>query len=208
MSRFDPPILQIDRALRTLFAAAPTVRPLPGGDLPEMPMSEAERCHAAALLRVDHVGEVCAQALYAGQAATARSEPIGEAMRCAAREETEHLNWTAQRIAELGGRTSVLNPFWYLAAWTLGALAGRMGDAISLGFVNETERQVEAHLQGHLDRLPAADGRTRAILEQMKEDEIRHAERACQLGAQALPGAARAAMRLAARAMTVTAYRL
>jgi len=208
MSLFDPLILQVDQALRTVFASAPTVRPMPGEQLPEAAMSDAERRHVAALMRINHVGEVCAQALYAGQAATARDARVRSAMQQAAWEETEHLNWTERRIAELGGRKSLLNPLWYAGAWTIGAIAGRIGDAVSLGFVTETERQVEAHLQGHLDQLPADDERSRAVLDQMKADEIRHADMAVALGAQELPVPAKLAMQAAAKVMTATAYRI
>jgi 3-demethoxyubiquinol 3-hydroxylase len=208
MSLLDPLITQIDQALRTVFAAAPTIRPMPGEQLPEADMTETERRHVAALMRINHVGEICAQALYAGQAATARDDRTRSAMQQAAWEETEHLNWTERRIAELGGHKSLLNPLWYAGAWTIGAVAGRLGDAISLGFVVETERQVEAHLLSHLDQVPVADGRSQAILEQMKDDEIRHANMAAGLGAQELPGIAKAAMKIAAKVMTTTAYRI
>lgn len=171
-------------------------------------MTERERRHVAALMRINHVGEVCAQALYAGQAATACDDRTRTAMKQAAWEETEHLNWTERRIAELGGRKSLLNPLWYAGAWTIGAVTGRLGDDVSLGFVVETERQVEAHLLSHLDQLPADDERSHAILEQMKADEIRHANMATGLGAQALPGFAKLAMKLAAKVMTTTAYRI
>lgn len=208
MSLLDPLISQVDQALRTVFATAPTVRPMPGEQMPEADMTDTERRHVAALMRINHVGEVCAQALYAGQAATARNDRTKVAMQQAAWEETEHLNWTERRIAELGGHKSLLNPLWYAGAWTIGAVAGRLGDPISLGFVVETERQVEAHLLSHLDQLPAADGRSQAILEQMKTDEIRHANTATGLGAQELPGFAKAAMKIAAKVMTTTAYRI
>lgn len=208
MSLLEPLILQLDQALRTVFAAAPTARPMPGETLPEGDMGAAERRHAAALMRVNHVGEVCAQALYAGQSLTARDEVIRRALEQAAREETEHLNWTGRRIAELGGRKSLLNPLWYAGAWVIGATAGRLGDPVSLGFLAETERQVEAHLDSHLDRLPMADRRSRAVVDQMKADEIAHAETAVRLGARELPVLAKAAMRIAARVMTKTAYRV
>jgi ubiquinone biosynthesis monooxygenase Coq7 len=206
MSLLDPLILQIDQALRTVFAKAPTARPMPGGSLPEAQMSDSERHLAAALMRVNHVGEVCAQALYAGQAFTARDDRVRRAMEQAAWEETEHLNWTERRIEELGGRKSLLNPLWYGGAWTIGAVAGRIGDAASLGFLAETERQVEAHLDGHLERLPTDDLRSRAVVEQMKADEVSHADTAVALGAEELPVFAKGAMKLAARVMTGTAY--
>lgn len=206
MSLLDPLILQVDQALRTVFAKGPTVRPMPGENVPEGEVTEAERRHAAALMRVNHVGEVCAQALYAGQAFTAQAGAVREALQQAAWEETEHLNWTERRIEELGGRKSLLDPFWYAGAWVIGAVAGRLGDSVSLGFVAETERQVEAHLDGHLRQLPAADRRSRAIVDQMKADEAMHAATARQHGAAELPVIAKGAMRLAARVMTATAY--
>jgi ubiquinone biosynthesis monooxygenase Coq7 len=206
MNLLDPIILQLDQALRTLFTKAPTQRPMPGESVPEAALSEAERRHAAALMRINHVGEVCAQALYAGQAFAAASGTVREALKRAAWEETEHLNWTERRIEELGGRKSLLNPLWYAGAWSIGALAGRLGDPISLGFVVETERQVEAHLEDHLRQLPAADRRSQAIIDQMKADEIAHARTAQSLGAADLPPLAKAAMRLAAKVMTTTAY--
>lgn len=206
MSLIDPLVLQLDQALRTVFATAPTVRSMPGELLPEAELTAEERQQAGALMRVNHVGEVCAQALYAGQAFAAGSVRVRQALNQAAWEETEHLNWTERRIAELGGRKSLLNPFWYAGAWTLGAIAGRCGDATSLGFVIETERQVEAHLEGHLSRLPAMDRRSRAVVEQMKDDEIAHAGMAAALGAAELPGLVKAGMRAAAKFMTTTAY--
>jgi ubiquinone biosynthesis monooxygenase Coq7 len=206
VSLLDPWILQADKALRTLFAPATTVRPMPGECLPEPELCRNEKRHAAALMRVNHVGEVCAQALYAGQSCTARNEIVRQALEAAAREETEHLNWTARRIDELEGRKSLLNPFWYTGAWMMGALAGRLGDPVSLGFLAETERQVEAHLHGHLHRLPIADLRSRAIVAQMKRDESTHAMTAVRLGAAELPAVARGGMQLAARVMTSTAY--
>lgn len=206
MSLIDPIILQLDKALRTLFVKAPTQRPMPGESLPEPELTDTERRHAAALMRINHVGEVCAQALYAGQAFAAASSKVRKALEFAAWEETEHLNWTERRIEELGGRKSLLNPLWYAGAWTIGAIAGKLGDPISLGFVAETERQVEAHLDGHLQRLPPADRRSQAIVDQMKADEIAHARIAVSLGAAELPPLAKGAMKLAAKVMTTTAY--
>lgn len=179
---------------------------MPGENLPEADLTEPKRRHVAALMRVNHVGEVCAQALYAGQAFTAESLVTRQALEHAAWEETEHLNWTARRIAELGGRKSLLNPLWYVGAWTIGAVAGRLGDATSLGFLAETERQVEAHLDRHLDQLPSADLRSQAVIDQMKTDEIAHARTAVRLGAGELPGFAKGAMKLAAKVMTSAAY--
>jgi ubiquinone biosynthesis monooxygenase Coq7 len=204
----DTLIFQVDRALRTVFAPAPTTREMPGSNLPEAKMTDEQRCHAAALMRINHVGEICAQALYAGQAFTARDLVLQQALETAAWEETEHLNWTEHRIQELGGRKSLLNPLWYVGAWTIGAVVGRLGDPVSLGFLAETECQVEAHLDSHLGRMPDADKRSKAVIGQMKADEIRHAEMAMRLGAEELPQTAKQAMRLVAKAMTMTAYRI
>lgn len=171
-------------------------------------MTEAEKRHTAALMRVNHCGEVCAQALYRGQALTSRNPDIRSEMERAAWEETEHLNWTEQRIAELGGRKSFLNPAWYAGSMTIGVAAGMLGDAWNLGFLAETERQVEQHLQGHLDAVKAEDVRTREILEQMKTDEIRHAESAIASGARALPSPIKHLMGVASRIMTRVAYHI
>ncbi|WP_345535398.1 2-polyprenyl-3-methyl-6-methoxy-1,4-benzoquinone monooxygenase [Variovorax defluvii] len=195
-----------DAALRTLFATPHATRALPtepGGE-----MSKSERLEAGALMRVNHVGEVCAQALYTAQAAVARDPKLRTHFNEAAREETDHLAWTRQRLDELGARPSLLNPLWYLGAFGLGLVAGRLGDPLSLGFVAETERQVEAHLDGHLDRLPAADTASRAVVIQMKLDEARHAAQAWSAGARELPAPAKAMMRLAARVMTTVAHRI
>lgn len=206
MSILDPFISQIDQALRTVFAKAPFMRPMPGESCPEGDMSHDERRHVGALMRINHVGEVCAQALYAGQAFMTRNDPVRDALAHAAWEETEHLHWTERRMEELGSRKSLLNPLWYAGAWTIGALAGRMGDGISLGFLAETERQVESHLDSHLRQLPDADRRSLAIIAQMKLDEIKHAQVAIELGADDLPELTKAAMRLASKVMTKTAY--
>lgn len=206
MSLLDPLVLQLDKALRTIFAPAPTRRAMPGEGFPEAELTKEQKRHAAALMRVNHVGEVCAQALYAGQAFTAQHEAVQRALEQAAWEETEHLNWTERRIKELGGRKSLLNPLWYAGAWIIGAVAGRLGDSVSLGFLAETERQVGRHLESHLGRIPDADHRSRAVIEQMQADELRHAEMAVHLGAKELPQAAKQAMRQAARVMTSTAY--
>lgn len=204
----DQAIIEFDKALRTVFAPARSVRPVPGEDVPDAELTDAERAHAAALMRVNHVGEVCAQALYQGQSIMSRDPAIRDTLRQASQEETEHLAWTERRIAELGGRKSLLNPLWYGGALAIGLLAGRFGDRWNLGFLAETERQVEHHLKGHLDTLPAADQRSRAIVEQMKVDEADHAETAVRLGAHALPAPAKAVMKLAARVMTTVSYRL
>lgn len=202
----DRVIAGFDRVLRTLFAPALSLRPVPGENLPEGEFDATQKRHAAALMRVNHTGEICAQALYQGQAMTARNPQTREALQRAADEEVEHLAWTAQRVGELGGRTSVLNPLFYAGAFAMGALSGLRGDAWNLGFLAETERQVEGHLAGHLDRLPPDDARSRAIVAAMKDDEARHALTARQLGAEELPLPVRQAMRLASRVMTGSTY--
>lgn len=201
----DRLIVGFDRALRTVFATAPLSRPLPGGAFPEAEFSDSERQQAAALMRVNHCGEVSAQALYQGQALTCRQPALREALEQAAQEEVEHLAWTERRLAELGGRKSLLNPVCYLGAFSLGALSGAAGDDWNLGFLAETERQVEAHLDGHLQSWPLADQRSRAILEQMKQDEVGHARMAERLGARELPAPVKGAMRLFAGLMTRSA---
>ncbi len=202
----DACILEFDKMLRTLFASAASARGMPGADLPEAQMSEAERRRAAALMRVNHCGEICAQALYQGQALTSRDPEIRQALQGAAVEETEHLSWTGRRIAELGGRTSLLNPIWYTGSLALGALAGSLGDKWNLGFLAETERQVERHLDSHLGLLPQQDEKSRAILEQMKNDEIQHATTALEHGGAELPLPVKAAMKASSKIMTSTTY--
>jgi len=205
---FDQAIVEFDKALRTVFAPAPTARARPGAQLPETELTAEERRHAAALMRVNHVGEVCAQALYQGQALTSRDPATRQALVQAAWEETEHLNWTEKRIEELGGRKSLLNPLWYLGSLAMGVAAGKFGDKWNLGFLAETERQVGAHLSDHLQRLPAADQRSRAVLEQMAADEAEHAATAVHLGAAELPAPVKAAMKMSSRIMTGSAYYL
>ena len=195
-----------DQALRTLFAKPRGTRPCPVVPAEATHLGEQERSHAAALMRVNHVGEVCAQALYTAQALATRDDALRGALERAAREETDHLAWTQARLDELGARPSLLNPLWYAGAFTLGLVAGRLGDRVSLGFIVETERQVEQHLQGHLDRLPAADHASRAIVAQMKVDEAAHADNAQAAGAIELPAPVKLAMRAAARVMTTTAH--
>ena len=204
----DSLIVEFDKVLRTLFAPAVSARGVPGRELPEPDLSAQDKAHAAALMRVNHVGEVCAQALYQGQALTCRNAEIRQSLEKAAGEETEHLAWTERRIKELGSRKSLLNPLWYLGALSLGAFAGKLGDAWSLGFLAETEWQVEAHLDHHLGELPQQDAKSLAIVEQMKIDEVAHAETAVRLGAREMPSGVKTAMRLAAGAMTRTAYYL
>jgi ubiquinone biosynthesis monooxygenase Coq7 len=202
----DELIVAFDKGLRTVFAPAQSLRPVPGEALPEAEMPDEERAQAAALMRVNHSGEICAQALYQGQALTARNPGAKAALERAAQEETEHLAWTERRIGELGGRKSLLNPAFYAGSFAIGALAGLLGDRWNLGFLAETERQVVRHLEGHLQRLPASDEKSRAVLEQMKEDEARHATSAMTHGGGELPEPAKAAMRLSSKAMTDTAY--
>ena len=202
----DQMVLEFDKVLRTLFAPARTTREVPGSRHADAEMSDDERRHAGALMRINHVGEVCAQALYQGQALTCRNKELRDALQQAAHEETEHLAWTERRLLELRERKSLLNPLWYLGALAIGIGAGKLGDAWSLGFLAETERQVEAHLNDHLGELPPQDVKSRAIVEQMRTDEIAHAATAVRLGARELPAAARLTMRLASRTMTRTAY--
>lgn len=204
----DRILSSLDNALRTVTGAVHASRPLPAQGQAQDELSAEEKRLSGALMRVDHVGEVCAQALYQAQALTARHGALRQQMAHAAREETDHLAWTQQRLVELGDRPSLLNPLWYAGAFGIGLLAGRLGDAVSLGFVVETERQVEQHLAGHLDRLPAQDQRSRAIVQQMKEDEARHADNALAAGGVPLPAPVRWLMRGAARVMTATAHRI
>lgn len=205
-SGVDRLIGPIDQALRTLLGGNSAARPYPAEGIAETLDQPGERRHAAALMRVNHSGEVAAQALYQGQAAVASSPSTQAALTEAAREETDHLAWCATRIRELGGRTSLLNPLWYAGSFAIGALAGLAGDRTSLGFVAETERQVVEHLEGHLHRLPQTDARTRAIVQQMSADEERHGHNALSAGGAALPAVARALMQATARIMTRTAY--
>jgi len=204
----DRLIIGLDRALRTLCGPAVSLRPVPGENLPNPELSAAEKRHAAALMRVNHSGEVCAQALYQGQALTARDVAARTTLEHAAAEETEHLAWTAQRIEELGGRVSVLNPFFYAGSFAIGAISGLLGDKWNMGFLAETERQVEGHLDGHLEQLLVQDEKSRAIVAQMKEDEARHASTALAHGAAELPEPVKQAMRISSRLMTVSTYRL
>jgi len=202
----DPLINALDSTLRTLFAPPHAARACPTVPQPDTPLTAAERRAAGALMRVNHVGEICAQALYASQALATRNPALRAHFEAAARDETDHLAWTEQRLAELGEHTSRLNPLWYAGAFGIGLLAGRLGgDPVSLGFVVETERQVEAHLASHMDRLPPGDHSSRAIVAQMKDDEVRHADAALQAGGVPLPNPVRGLMRAAAKVMTGTA---
>lgn len=204
----DGLITGFDRALRTVAGVHDAGRASPAAGVAEGALDDGARADAAALMRVNHVGEVCAQALYQGQALTAREPRNRRALAKAALEEQDHLAWSAERIHELGGRASLLNPLWYAGAFALGAAAGALGDRWSLAFVAETERQVEAHLSGHLERLSPEDRKTRAVVEAMREDEIRHRESAIALGAAELPEPARLGMRAMAKVMTTVAYRV
>lgn len=211
-SRLDAPVLAFESALRTLFAKPVARRNCP--TLPETPagaqgdMTDAEKVHAGALMRVNHVGEVCAQALYAAQALATENKALQSHFTKASEEEADHLAWTSTRLQELGARPSLLNPLWYGGAFALGLVAGKLGDRVSLGFVQETERQVEAHLQGHLELLPPNDEASRAIVAQMRDEEAAHAAEAHTLGALELPGPVKNLMRSAARLMTTVSYRI
>jgi len=206
MVNLDRLIVEFDKGLRTLFGQAHSVRPHPDAQLPEATMDDAAKKHAAALMRVNHSGEICAQALYQGQALTARDPVVQQSLQQAAQEETEHLAWTARRVHELGGHLSVLNPFWYTGSLAIGAVAGLLGDRWNLGFLAETERQVGHHLKSHLDRLPPQDGKSRAIVAQMYADEIGHAEMASSIGGAELPQPVQLAMKLNGKVMTSAAY--
>lgn len=208
ISRTDNWIAGFDSALRIIAGVAVAARASPALAVEDVAMSEEDRRHSAGLMRVNHVGEVCAQALYQAQGQFARSAALTGQFAHAAREEEDHLAWTAERIAQLGSHTSVLNPIWFAGSYLLGIAAARAGDKRSLGFVVETERQVEAHLTHHLDTLPATDTMSRAIVLQMRDDEIAHGAAAQELGASELPKPARLLMGAISKVMTRTAYYL
>ena len=208
MHATDRLISALDKALRTVAAQPHAARPCPGEAGVQEALDPQDRALAGALMRVNHVGEVCAQALYDAQALSARTPALRLQMEAAARDETDHLAWTRQRLDELGSRPSLLNPVWYAGAFGIGFVAGRLGDPTSLGFVVETERQVEAHLEGHMERLPAGDTRSRAIVQAMQDDERRHADEAQAAGAAELPLPVRWLMRGAAKLMTTVAHRV
>ncbi len=208
LNRLDTLIVELDTGLRTLLAKPRSVRAHPDADLFDTDLTEAEKAHASALMRVNHTGEVCAQALYSGQALTAHHPETTLALKYAAQEETEHLAWCETRITQLGGRTSMLNPLFYAGSFTMGAIAGALGDKWNLGFVAETEKQVEAHLASHLDKLPVSDKKTRKIIEQMQLDEAKHAAEAKQLGAVELPAPAKFLMKQISTLMTASSYYL
>lgn len=206
MLNLDRLIVEFDKGLRTLFSQAHSARTYPDASMPEAAMNEAEKNNAAALMRVNHSGEICAQALYQGQALTARDPAVQQKLQQAAQEETEHLAWTARRVHELGGHLSLLNPFWYTGSLAIGAVAGLLGDRWNLGFLAETERQVGEHLQSHLDRLPPQDEKSRAIVAQMHTDEVGHADMARSLGGAELPQPVQLAMKLNGKVMTGASY--
>ena len=208
MISVDRLIGEFDRALRAVAGVVQAERPSPAERIPEISLDATAKAHAAALMRVNHVGEVCAQALYQGQALTARDPATRQALDGAAREEEDHLAWSAERIRELNGRLSLLNPLWYAGSFAIGAAAGLLGDRWNFAFLAETERQVEEHLARHLEALPAEDERTRAVVEAMRADEARHRQTALGLGAAELPEPVKRAMRLASRVMTSVAYRV
>ena len=203
----DQLVIGVDQAVRTLFGRPQvTERPNPAHGVSDVELSDAERDHVARLMRINHTGEVCAQGLYQGQALTARDDEVRTSMQRSSDEENDHLDWCEARVRELGGRLSLLNPLWYTGSFLLGAAAGVTGDRWSLGFVAETEKQVEGHLDEHLAQIPERDQRTRAILEQMKADEIHHGETALAQGGVNLPAPIRLAMKLTSKVMTKSVY--
>ena len=208
LSPFDRLLSGLERAMEAVAGSPEPARRSPGDAVPDAPLDDAERRHAAGLMRINHVGEVCAQALYVGQAALARTAETCEHLMHAAQEETDHLAWCAERLKQLDSRPSLLNPLWYAGSYAIGVAAAAVGDPISLGFVVETERQVEAHLAEHLERLPVQDDRSRAILRQMQADEIRHADAAQARGGIDLPWPLPGLMHAASTLMKAVAYRI
>jgi len=206
-SPLDRLIIEFQHALGTSLGQAHAERPNPAGDVPDLALADPDRRHAAGLMRINHTGEVCAQALYLGQAAVARDDSTRRHLQHAAQEETDHLAWCGDRLAELDSRPSLFNPLWYAGSYAIGVAAGLRGDGWNLGFVVETERQVEAHLEEHLQTLPPGDERSRAILRTMKADEARHADNAEQAGARVLPQPIPTLMALSSRLMKAVAYR-
>ncbi len=205
----DTLIIECDKALKTLSnPSKETGRTIPGSDLSEVEMTRAEQAQSIALMRVNHSGEVSAQALYQGQALTAKLPDVRRAMQQAAEEETEHLVWCQQRITHFGGHTSILNPLWYVGSFTLGAIAGKVGDKWSLGFVVETERQVVKHLEEHLAKISEKDVKSRAVLEQMKQDELHHGTLAQEAGGAELPAPIKLVMSFVSKIMTQSSYRI
>lgn len=208
LPKLDTLITEFDKGLRTLLAQPRSQRSHPDIEIAESNLSETEKKHASALMRVNHTGEVCAQALYSGQALTAHSPQTTAALQQAALEETEHLAWCESRIKQLGGRTSLLNPLFYVGSFSMGVIAGVLGDKWNLGFLAETEKQVGAHLASHLDKLPESDLKTRKIIEQMQRDEAQHADTAIKYGAAELPAPAKFVMNKISKLMTTSAYYL
>jgi ubiquinone biosynthesis monooxygenase Coq7 len=208
LNRLDRLLSGLERAMEAVAGSPEPVQRSPGDAVPDAPMDDAERRHAAGLMRINHVGEVCAQALYVGQAALARTEETRRHLMHAAQEETDHLAWCAERLKQLDSRPSLLNPLWYAGSYAIGVAAAAVGDPISLGFVVETERQVEAHLAEHLERLPSQDERSRAILRQMQADEVRHADAAQARGGIDLPWPLPRLMHAASTVMKTVAYRI
>jgi ubiquinone biosynthesis monooxygenase Coq7 len=208
LNRLDRLLSGLERAMEAVAGSPEPVQRSPGDAVPDAPMDDAERRHAAGLMRINHVGEVCAQALYVGQAALARTEETRRHLMHAAQEETDHLAWCAERLKQLDSRPSLLNPLWYAGSYAIGVAAAAVGDPISLGFVVETERQVEAHLAEHLERLPPQDERSRAILRQMQADEVRHADAAQARGGIDLPWPLPRLMHAASTVMKTVAYRI
>ena len=206
LTPLDHLIVGMDKAVRVIAGVATASRPNPAAHAADAVMNEEEKRHAAGLMRVNHVGEVCAQALYDAQARFAKSPEMRKKFEQAGREEEDHLAWTAQRLGELGSQPSILNPLWYAGAYAIGSVAANLGDKRSLGFVSETERQVEAHLNSHLDRLPPQDEKSRAIVRQMRDDEIVHGQAARDMGGEQAPLPVRLAMTAMSRIMTTTAY--
>lgn len=208
LNKLDAFIVELDTGLRTLLAKPHSARVHPDDDIAEADLSATEKAHASALMRVNHTGEVCAQALYSGQALTAHRPETTLALKQAAQEETDHLAWCETRISQLGGRTSLLNPLFYAGSFSMGVIAGALGDRWNLGFVAETEKQVEAHLASHLNKLPESDLKTRTIIEKMQQDEAKHAREAKQLGAAELPAPAKFLMQQVSTLMTTSTYYL
>ena len=204
----DKLIHDLDKALRVVSGVVASSRPNPAAQIGDAAMSDAEKRHSAGLMRVNHVGEVCAQALYDAQGRFSRTQALKQQFAHAGIEEEDHLAWTAERLRELGSHTSLLNPLWYAGSYVLGSIAARLGDARNLGFVAETERQVELHLISHLEELPVQDAKSRAIVDQMRKDEVEHGEAAKALGAAEMPAAIRGAMKLMSKVMTTVAYRV
>lgn len=208
MQFVDKLITDLDKALRVVSGVVASSRPNPAAQIAETAMSDEEKSHSAGLMRVNHVGEVCAQALYDAQGRFAQAQALKQQFAHAGIEEEDHLAWTAERLRELGSHTSLLNPLWYVGSYVLGTVAARVGDARNLGFVAETERQVELHLISHLEKLPPQDSKSRAIVDQMRKDEVEHGEAAKALGAAEMPAPIRSMMKMMSVVMTTVAYRI